>query len=278
MSVPAEIEDLMQAVDWLGKEKLRSTREEELEGIQSILSTLNAEEVALIRQIDTSIPIRHLRAQKGNQTMTVSSIRSTLEFRKEFFGDPVKVDSPSLREQIQPDVQTGRSYVRGYDRDGRAISITKYNPVHYQNDISTEKYLFWNIEKVIACTRKSGLEKVIAVLDYTGYTPKYEATLGIAKRFVMNLQKHYPERTHKVYIVDAPYAFRALYAIVKPFIDPDTKEKLTFCSSNDIRSLMENMVDDPDQLEAFMGGTNAVRDFDADEYLTIPFNQAFDES
>ena len=113
MSLPAEIEDLMHAVDWLGKEKLRSTREEELEGIQSILSALDAEEISLIRQIDTSIPIRHLRAQKGNPTMTVSSIRSTLEFRKEFFGDPVKVDSPSLREQIQPDVRTGRSYVRG---------------------------------------------------------------------------------------------------------------------------------------------------------------------
>ena len=277
MSVPTEVEELMQTVDWLGKEKPRAPREEELEGIQSILSTLDAEEVALIRQIDTSIPIRHLRAQKGNPTKTVTSIRSTLEFRKDFFGDPVQVDSPSMREQIAPDVRTGRSYVRGYDRDGRAICINKYKPVHYQNDMSTEKYFFWNVEKVLACTRKSGLEKVITVFDYTDYTTKYEASLSIAKRFITNIQKHYPERTHKVYIVDAPTAFRALYAILKPFIDPDTKSKLIFCSSKDIRALMEDVVDDPDRLEAFMGGTNTMRDFDANEYLTIPFNQAFDE-
>ena len=271
-------EELMQQVDWIGKEKPHAPREQELEGIQTILATLEASEIDTIRKIDSSLLIRHLRAQKGNTVRAIPAIRSTLAFRQNFFGN-LSVDSPELRQRIAADVRTGRCYIRGYDRDGRAIAMSKCVPVHFQNDMSTEQYLLWTVEKAARCTRRtSGLEKFICVLYYCNYCSTYESSFGIAKRFVTNLQRHYPEIAYKVYIVDAPVAFRVFYAIVKPFIDLDTRSKVVFCSASDMHSVMETAVEDPDTLEPFLGGTKSVRDFDAEEYLNIPFDKTFDES
>ena len=44
-------------------------------------------------------------------------------------------------------------------------------------------------------------------------------------------QAHYPERADKVFIVNAPMFFSALWKIISPIMDPRTKAKLSISSS-----------------------------------------------
>ena len=46
------------------------------------------------------------------------------------------------------------------------------------------------------------------------------------------LNCHFPERIHKIFMLDAPIAFYALWKLVSPFIDPVTKKKVAYISGN----------------------------------------------
>jgi hypothetical protein len=39
-------------------------------------------------------------------------------------------------------------------------------------------------------------------------------------------QHYYPETLYKMFIVNAPWIFRALWKIVSPWIDPQTRERI----------------------------------------------------
>jgi hypothetical protein len=44
----------------------------------------------------------------------------------------------------------------------------------------------------------------------------------------MAMQDFYPERLGKLFLVHAPYVFMAVWKIVYPFIDENTKKKVRF--------------------------------------------------
>lgn len=47
------------------------------------------------------------------------------------------------------------------------------------------------------------------------------------------LADHYPERLHKVFLVDAPSVFSVLWTLLSPFIDPVTRAKIHFVRGAD---------------------------------------------
>ena len=44
------------------------------------------------------------------------------------------------------------------------------------------------------------------------------------------LERYFPERVYKIWMLNSPFIFDALYKIVSPFIDPHTREKVAFIS------------------------------------------------
>ena len=50
---------------------------------------------------------------------------------------------------------------------------------------------------------------------------------------------HYPERADKVFILNAPRWFAALWAIVKIFVDPRTQEKINVSSGSSMPAMLE---------------------------------------
>jgi hypothetical protein len=66
--------------------------------------------------------------------------------------------------------------------------------------------------------------------------------------------------------------------IVRPFVDPITKEKIVFCSGKSGIAKFVSAVSATDKLEAVAGGpAEGVRDFDSKEYMHLPFSATFDE-
>ena len=105
--------------------------------------------------------------------------------------------------------------------------------------------------------------------------------MSTTKKVLEILQRHYAERMYRAYVCNPPLYFRTFYAIIRPFVDPDTKQKVCFCigkqGMNQIVQDMGGTEKAMRHLEKCAGGVEKLRSFDNVEYLNAPFNHAFDE-
>lgn len=260
--------------------------EGEEEGIRTILSLLKAEDVGYICENDASIPIRYLRSKDGNAQLAVASIEETILFQKDYNFDEIRHPMGRLREDFLEDCQAKRLYVRGYDKEGRAILVSHTHDIPFRGDENTFKYVLYNVEKALACTTRKRRTHTkepatfITAFDFHAYDRRYSVPLAMARDLLVAFSKHYPERCHKVYCIDAPTALWTTWYLAKPFINAKTQEKITFCTSEEMSKIFASMeVENITCLESFMGGTNPTDlvAFDAEQYMTLPLDVAFDE-
>jgi hypothetical protein len=172
---------------------------------------------------------------------------------------------------------TGKVYVRGYDRNGHAlVYITPARENTYDHD-GNMKHLVYTLEKSIACmsTRPEKANKVVLLIDFEGFNLFNAPSLNTSLESLSILQNHYPERLHKAFIIRPPYMFNAFWGMIYPFVDPVTKQKVTFLTSDksEILKFLEKDID-PSNLEARFGGSDA-RPFDSKLYLKAPFEKDF---
>jgi hypothetical protein len=251
--------------------------------VQQVIEALTEKERAQLA--DQRMPIRHLRAENGNVELAIHKLKAALQWRKDFQINHVLSNDPEMRALIARENATGKIYVRGYDKQGHAMvymRITRENCGH--NLEGNMIHLVWNLEKAGACTRRRSLElgspvpleKVILILDYEGFRLRDSPPLANSKYALEILQKHYPERMFRAYVIRPPLVFSSFWALVKNFIDPKTKEKVVFCNATTVQKLRE-VAEDVTKLEECAGGDGTARDFDSKEYLSLPFDVGFDE-
>jgi len=65
-------------------------------------------------------------------------------------------------------------------------------------------------------------------------------------------QSFYPETVFKIYLINSPLLFSAVWAIIKPFIDKKTRKKIITEGKNYQKLLLENIY--VDDLPSFFGG------------------------
>ncbi len=177
--------------------------------------------------------------------------------------------------------ETGKIYVRGYDKDGRAMMYMRPGNENTMHETNNMRNLVFQIEKAVACSNKNGYGKICLVIDYEGFAISKTPSMSASKNTLTILQQHFCERMYRVYICNPPFVFRSFYAMIKPFVDPVTKQKICWCVG---KKGMEQVVSDvggvekaANQLEKCCGGPG-VRDFDSIEYNLLPLNIAFDEN
>jgi len=296
----------------LGGEPPLLDPQDEERGVEEMLKALTEEERALLA--DESMAIRHFRAEKVTRSVkqwfydcfslilhaflftqgvlvkAIASLKATLKWRQEFEVDRIKRcmesdDDEEMKAIMMQENETGKIYVRGYDAQGRALLYMRPARENTNNEHNNMRHLVWNLEKAIACTRRKSmelgaippLEKINLVIDYDDFKLKNAPPLSTSRLTLDILQKHYPERMYRAYCLNPPMVFRTFWAIIRPFVDPVTKEKIVFCSGKSGMAKLTDAVKQLDKLEECAGGTSEVRDFDSKEYLQLSFDQSFDE-
>lgn len=185
----------------------------------------------------------------------------------------------------------GKLYVRGYTQQGRALLYMRGDLEQTHHQLNNMRHLVWNLEKAIACTKrksqtiagvsKMGLEKIVLIQDFTNFSLAKAPPLSVSQHTLHILQSHYPERVHKIVCFNAPFMFKAFWAMVKPFVDATTKQKIVFCCTESASSMAAfyEMFDSRDELEQVTGGTalKELLPWDSAVYLDLPFDVAFDE-
>ena len=98
------------------------------------------------------------------------------------------------------------------------------------------------------------IDKQVIVMDMRNVvmTPDFMATRVFHRTVVID-EACYPERLHTLFMINAPFTFSVLWALIKPWIDPVTVEKFKIIGSNYQDVLKEHIAED--QIPVEYGGT-----------------------
>jgi hypothetical protein len=87
-------------------------------------------------------------------------------------------------------------------------------------------YIIFVMERIL--TEADAMEqRGILTVDLKGFS-LMNADYELAKVLFATLAQNYPETIHRILIVDALYLFSAVWAVVRPWVDPVTATKIAF--------------------------------------------------
>eukprot|EP01071_Lankesteria_metandrocarpae_P013592 Lankesteria_metandrocarpae@DN736_c0_g1_i1.p1 len=98
--------------------------------------------------------------------------------------------------------------------------------------------------------------RLVSIFDVDGGTMNDLAgnTLKLFKKCTEVIQLHYPERSEKMFIINAPWWFQAAWSIVSPFIDARTRKKISVLGKVYQKELLKDI--SPENLPIEFGGTD----------------------
>lgn len=188
--------------------------------------------------------LRFLRSRSFDLDKSEKKIRATLEFRKKYGADTILEDwtPPPVLEKYF----VGGS-LPGLDKSGHPIivlALGNFDLKGIMKSCSREeiiKYKVLAMERTEQRMKECGVDKVTFVADLHGLSSYhlYRPSLQLFSYFMQIEEMHYPEFVNKGFLVRAPRIFPTIFALVKPFIDPNTREKLEVCGSNYKEKLKE---------------------------------------
>lgn len=268
-----------------------SATDTEMQQVKEIVAALSQDEISALS--DDFMTLRHLRAEKGKVPKAIEAVRRTLKWREEFqvnairsclhssSSSPEEEDSDLLANVIRKENETGKLYVRGYDKDGRAMLYMRPGNENTNDHVNNMRHLVYHMEKAVACSASRGQSRICIVIDYDGFKLRHAPPMSTSKFTLDVLQKHYPERLHRGYICNPPWIFQGFWKVIYPFIDPVTKQKICFCTSQkEFDKVLEDMGGEDiakKTLEACAGGSSDVKEFNSTEYLALPMDVTFGE-
>jgi hypothetical protein len=167
----------------------------------------------------------------------------------------------------------------GHDKEGCPIywekaGITIANWEHAKKDFTNEDHMVWHHilkqEKMVKANMKHAsafykkqIYQQVAVCDMAHIKLGLDtATLSYFIRSTHIDQAYYPQRLKKFFIINAPWFFKTIWAVVSPFLGPSTRAKFVLMG-DDYLSTLEQYIE-PSQIPAYLGGKNNHFVFDSD--------------
>lgn len=151
------------------------------------------------------------------------------------------------------------SVVNGFDKDGRPIVWLRPSRENTKPSPTQIRHLIFQLERAIDLLPE-GVEKLHLVVDYKGATSANNPSLQTAKQVIHLLQNHYCERLGRGVVVNVPFFLQAFFSLLKPLLDPKTKEKIRF------NPPLEDLIP-TQQLDAEYGGQH---DYHYDSRVYLP--------
>ena len=76
------------------------------------------------------------------------------------------------------------------------------------------------------------MKRITIIFDFTDYN-RSTVDLKLAKELLGLLEKYYPERLERVYVINHSWMLSLVWAVIEPLLDPDTRRKVMFVRKND---------------------------------------------
>jgi len=189
-------------------------------------SEIELEQLELLSDIDapSEKKLRFLRARKGDPAATRDSLETHLSWRAEV--EPQNVTAAGLGIVAS----TGCWRFMGLGKGGQPIlwaQTRRWNPEDYSSD-EYGRLLGFMMERSQQMMQDT--TQHIIIFDMTGYAMRYATYINHVRVCVDVGQNQYPERALKVFVLNAPFMFSAMWSIINPLLDEKTASKVTFLS------------------------------------------------
>jgi len=225
------------------------------------------EQAGYTQRLDTLTLLRFLRARKFVVEDAKKMFVDCEKWRAEFGGG---VDELAKTFDYTEKPQVFAYYPQYYhktDKDGRPLYIEQMGKIDLDKmrQITSDDRMLQNLvveyEKLAdarlpACSRKVGslLETCCTVMDLKGVgLSKVSQVYGYVGKASGISQNYYPERLGKLYIINAPWGFSGVFAVIKRFLDPVTVAKIHVLGSNYQKELLQQVP--AENLPSEFGGT-----------------------
>jgi len=220
----------------------------QLHALETLKKKLKEENKFVPERMDDATLLRFLRARKFNVDKAKEMLLNCEQWRKDFGVDDL-VENFDFKEKEQVDKYYPQYYHK-MDKDGRPVYIERLGQLDIKNlyAVTTperqiqrlvfeyEKFL---TERLPACSSARGhpVETSCTILDLGGVSITNFYRVSDYVRHAASIgQDRYPETMGKFYIVNAPWTFTAVWAIVKPWLDEVTVSKIQILGSSEYKA------------------------------------------
>ncbi|KAI3966055.1 hypothetical protein MKW92_019831 [Papaver armeniacum] len=203
------------------------------------------------KEVDDLMIRRFLRARDLDIDKGSALFLKYIKWRRSFVPNGFISES-----EIAFDLSHKKLFMQGYDKSGRPIVVT-YASKHFPNKEKGgveefKRFAVYALDKI--CARvPAGQEKFIAIADAGGWGYSSNCDVRGYLAALSVLQDNYPERLQKVYLVHVPSVFMAGWKLIYPFIDSNTRKKIVFVETKNLRSTLLEDIDES-QLPEVYGG------------------------
>jgi hypothetical protein len=218
--------------------RLGNLTQVQLHTLEKLRKELQDEGLFEEKRMDDAFLLRFLRARKFDLVKAKEMLAAEEKWRKEFGVDDI-VANFDFKEKAVVDKYYPQYYHKN-DKDGRPVYVERlgqldikalYAATTQERQLQRlvfeyEKFL---TERLPACAKACGhpVETSCTILDLGGVSL---SNFYRVKDYVFAAssigQDRYPETMGKFYIINAPWAFSAVWAVIKPWLDEVTVKKI----------------------------------------------------
>ncbi|GLB33363.1 putative CRAL/TRIO, N-terminal domain containing protein [Lyophyllum shimeji] len=216
-------------------------------------------------RMDDAVLLRFLRARKFDVAKAKEMLIAAEEWRKSFGVDDI-IQTFDFKEKEEVD-KLYPQYYHKMDKDGRPIYIERLGQLDIKAlyAVTTQERLLKRLvseyerflaHRLPACSRTVGhpVETSCTILDLQNVSL---SNFYHVKNYVMQAasigQDRYPECMGKFFIINAPWAFSAVWAVIKPWLDEVTVSKVNILGSGYKETLLQQIP--AENLPKEFGGT-----------------------
>jgi hypothetical protein len=219
-------------------EESRPVTEEEQKAIDELKARLTPEELAIVPEARFLMFVRGYWQEKDRAETTYSYLKRTLDYRNEMDSDGLLNKTLDKEEKY---IHLWPYDFHGTDKRGHIIYYERTafsDPKNLLADLSErelqechiqmQEVLMWLKEKQ---TEKMGARsyKSVVIMDMQDFGWAHLSTTFYNPiQSILHIdQYYYPETLYKLLVINAPFSFRTLWAVVKPWLHPLTQARVS---------------------------------------------------
>jgi len=190
--------------------------------------------------------VRHRLERRYDLLRACNMDTTQLVFESDAEKAEVEEALAKLRAAVDSDLKKQAAFIRGTDKEGRALLVGRSRLVEGTDDVEFVTTQLYLIERALATTEfitKGVEEKIVVVFDFSEFYASLSPAWESIKTLVHILGNYYPERLIRFIATDPPFWMRTSYSLLSPFIDPITREKYVLVYGDESKQVLKKYID-----------------------------------